>query len=104
MPGRIVHGNEILVLLGDNWFLECPCSHALGIVKRRINYCDDRIKDFTDELQLYENCLKLKGTLVPEQEGLVEIKEDFDTEAEAKWKQQRKEKLKATKKQYTRLN
>ena len=43
MPGKLVHTNEITVLLGDNWFAERSASQALEIVARRkkctvINY------------------------------------------------------------------
>lgn len=36
MPGQLVHTNEILVLLGDNWFAERSAKQASNIVKRRI--------------------------------------------------------------------
>lgn len=35
MPGKLVHTNEIMVLLGDNWFAERSASQALEIVARR---------------------------------------------------------------------
>ena len=36
MPGTLVHTNEILVLLGDNWFLETSAKEARRIVGRRM--------------------------------------------------------------------
>ena len=36
MPGKIVHTNEILVLLGDNWFVERSAKQATEIIGRRI--------------------------------------------------------------------
>lgn len=36
MPGQLVHTNEILVLLGDNWFVDRSASQAVEIVERRI--------------------------------------------------------------------
>ena len=36
MPGRLIHTNEILVLLGDNWFAERSAKEAVEIVKRRV--------------------------------------------------------------------
>ncbi len=36
MPGRIVHTNEILVLLGDNWFAERSAKQATEIIDRRL--------------------------------------------------------------------
>ena len=36
MPGQLVHTNKILVLLGDNWFVDRSASQAGDIVSRRI--------------------------------------------------------------------
>ena len=36
MPGQLIHTNEILVLLGDNWFAERSAKQAGEIVERRI--------------------------------------------------------------------
>lgn len=44
MPGQLYHTNEILVLLGDNWFAKRTARQAYDIVERRkqsmlYNYC-----------------------------------------------------------------
>lgn len=36
MPGHIKHTNEILCLLGDNWFVERSAKQAVQIIDRRI--------------------------------------------------------------------
>ncbi|KAF9898949.1 uri1, prefoldin-like chaperone, partial [Lobosporangium transversale] len=36
MPGKLVHTNEILVMLGDNWFVDRSAVQAAEIVDRRI--------------------------------------------------------------------
>jgi len=36
MPGYLVHTNEILVLLGDNWFCERSAKQASEIAQRRV--------------------------------------------------------------------
>lgn len=36
MPGQLVHTNEVLVLLGDNWFIERSAKQATEIADRRI--------------------------------------------------------------------
>ena len=36
MPGRLIHTNEIMVLLGENWFAERSSKQAAEIVSRRI--------------------------------------------------------------------
>ena len=35
MPGQLYHTNEILVLLGDNWFVERSAQQAAAIAERR---------------------------------------------------------------------
>ena len=36
MPGKLVHTNEVMVLLGDNWFAEMSAKQATGTVDRRV--------------------------------------------------------------------
>ena len=35
MPGEIIHTNEVMVLLGDNWFAERSAKQACEIIDRR---------------------------------------------------------------------
>ena len=35
MPGQLYHTNEVLVLLGDNWFVKRSTKQALEITERR---------------------------------------------------------------------
>ncbi|XP_046442483.1 RNA polymerase II subunit 5-mediating protein homolog [Daphnia pulex] len=52
VPGRVKHTNEILCLLGDNWFVERSAKQAAKIVERRIQGCNESLKRFDDELKL----------------------------------------------------
>jgi hypothetical protein len=36
MPGNLVHTNEILVLLGDDWFVEKSAKQACEVIDRRM--------------------------------------------------------------------
>lgn len=36
MPGKLVHTNEITVLLGDNWFAKCSAKQAQRLVTHRM--------------------------------------------------------------------
>ena len=45
IPGKLVRTNELLVLLGENWFVECSAKYACEIVKRRIEHVDKQIGD-----------------------------------------------------------
>lgn len=35
MPGKLVHTNEVTVLLGDNWFAKCSAKQAGDLVEHR---------------------------------------------------------------------
>lgn len=35
MPGKLVHTNEVTVLLGDNWFSKCSAKQAAELVEHR---------------------------------------------------------------------
>ncbi|CAF4200071.1 unnamed protein product, partial [Rotaria magnacalcarata] len=44
IPGRIIHSNEILVLLGDNYFVERTCKQSIDIVNRRMGNIKENIE------------------------------------------------------------
>ena len=46
MPGKLVHTNEILVLLGDNWFVDRSAKQACEIIDRRVKCKHPSIKTF----------------------------------------------------------
>uniref|UniRef100_A0A3Q0RNC6 URI1 prefoldin like chaperone n=1 Tax=Amphilophus citrinellus TaxID=61819 RepID=A0A3Q0RNC6_AMPCI len=41
MPGKLVHTNEVTVLLGDNWFTKCSAKQAQKIVDHRMKLSDN---------------------------------------------------------------
>ncbi|KAI8319966.1 Prefoldin, partial [Martensiomyces pterosporus] len=49
-PGKLVHTNEILVLLGDNWFVERSASQAADIAQRREEFVTEKIEQLRKEL------------------------------------------------------
>lgn len=55
MPGKLVHTNEVTVLLGDNWFAKCSAKQARGIVAHRMS-CECR---FPSSLNWFP-CVTLK--------------------------------------------
>ncbi|OLY78580.1 Unconventional prefoldin RPB5 interactor [Smittium mucronatum] len=100
IPGKIVHTNEILVLLGEDWFVEQSAKQASRIAQRRQDFISDSIKKINEQIK----SLKIKAGMIPQtsknavqeynEEGdpIIEIKEEFDEEAEhaeslrkAKW-------------------
>ena len=66
MRGKLVHTNEILVLLGDNWFTERSAKQAGEIIERRLGrviaHLDGLNKEkaaLNDQLEWTENLLKV---------------------------------------------
>lgn len=88
MPGKLVHTNEVTVLLGDNWFAKCSAKQAVGLVahrkehvrktiddlKRVLNNFESRV-EFTEDLQKMSDAA---GDIVDIRE---EIKSDFTFKA-----------------------
>ncbi|CAG8851237.1 11858_t:CDS:2, partial [Racocetra persica] len=51
MPGKLVHTNEILAMLGDNWFAERSTKQAVDIVDRRLEMVRKTINDLETQLE-----------------------------------------------------
>ncbi|KAJ1560304.1 uri1, prefoldin-like chaperone, partial [Cladochytrium tenue] len=59
MQGKLIHTNEILVSLGDNWFIECSAAHARDVVARRLQFAQEMVAAKETEI----NDLKLRRKL-----------------------------------------
>ncbi|XP_002735303.1 uncharacterized protein LOC100371571 [Saccoglossus kowalevskii] len=95
MPGKLVHTNEILVLLGDNWFAERSAKQACGIVDRRKKQVEENLKQLREEKRLLEAQAGFTDDFRTEssnKKDIVEIREDYDPEKEAKWREERRKK------------
>jgi unconventional prefoldin RPB5 interactor 1 len=55
MPGKVKNTNEILVLLGENWFVERSAKQANEIVQRRIVGINKFLDDTKKELKLIQD-------------------------------------------------
>ena len=49
MPGKLIHTNEVLVLLGDNWLIERSAKHSCALIERRLVGIEEHIKKLTEE-------------------------------------------------------
>ena len=58
MPGKLVHTNEILVLLGENWFVEKSAKQARDVVKRRLAGVEKHLEDLYKEKKIIESQFK----------------------------------------------
>lgn len=83
MPGKIIHTNEISVLLGDNWFVERSSLQSSEIASRRLKYCNDMLEKFEDEKKLYQSKLDVLNEFGNESdiEEQVEIREPISDES-----------------------
>jgi unconventional prefoldin RPB5 interactor 1 len=99
MPGFIKHTNEILVLLGDNYFVERSAKQAIDIVNRRIAKCQQMIDDLNREKSQIESWLSFSDQFSSEKtnEDLVEIIEEFDEQKEILWREQHKRNVRSYK-------
>ncbi|XP_059143741.1 unconventional prefoldin RPB5 interactor-like isoform X2 [Physella acuta] len=93
MPGQIVHTNEILVLLGDNWFVERSAKQAAEIAERRIKELNKTVNGLKSQRKLLEPRIDFTSQLQAELMGqgdVNEIVEEFDEEKEKLWDEQHK--------------
>ncbi|KAM7396422.1 hypothetical protein PAMP_019461 [Pampus punctatissimus] len=87
MPGKLVHTNEVTVLLGDNWFAKCSAKQAQKIVDHRMNYVMSEVDDLSKTMKNFEARIGLAKnleTMSTNKGEYVDIREDignYDTAA-----------------------
>lgn len=64
MPGRLVNTNEILVLLGENWFVERSTKQAREMIDRRLVSINKYIEEVSNEVKLYQDQMKWTDNLM----------------------------------------
>ena len=75
LPGRIVHSNEILVLLGENYFVERSCKQAIEIIDRRLENIDENLRKHQQEKDLFHQQKQYTNEFLDDRTKFVEIKE-----------------------------
>ena len=93
--GQVEHTNEIMVLLGDNWFVERSAKEAREICQRRIDRCQSMLEDLAKESKLYQSWLQEESKFRPD--GTQEIIEEYDDEAEKNWRVAHRQRVRAEK-------
>ncbi|KAG0317002.1 uri1, prefoldin-like chaperone [Dissophora globulifera] len=88
MPGKLIHTNEVMVMLGDNWFVDRSAAQAAEMVDRRMEFVQENIT----KLQEQEDQIRAKSGMAPgllggqeyNEEGLpiVEITEPYYSDDE----------------------
>ena len=80
IPGRVIHSNEILVLLGENYFVERSCKQAREIVERRLLNIDDNLQKHLKEKDVFDQQKKYTHDFLDEKTKMIEIKEEDEGE------------------------
>ncbi|XP_026143085.1 unconventional prefoldin RPB5 interactor 1-like [Carassius auratus] len=55
MPGKLVHTNELTVLLGDNWFAKCSAKQADALVEHRKKHVNNTLDDLQKVMKNFQN-------------------------------------------------
>ncbi|KAG5437384.1 hypothetical protein PCANB_000815 [Pneumocystis canis] len=84
IPGTLIHTNEILVLLGENWFVERSSVQAIDIVNRRLEYVKNHLKKLHQQQKdlkiRLDHMMEMNESKIYNDEGLpiVEIREELN--------------------------
>lgn len=90
MPGKLVHTNEVTVLLGDNWFAKCSAKQAVGLVEHRKEHVRKTIDDLKKVLKNFESRVEFTEDLQKMSDAagdIVDIREEIISDFECKGKQ-----------------
>ncbi|KAF2351119.1 Prefoldin alpha-like [Trinorchestia longiramus] len=63
VPGQLVHTNNVLVLLGDNWFVETTAQKARAIAARRYQDCEQKLKAAEEACKLQSHWVQRAAEL-----------------------------------------
>lgn len=55
MPGKLVHTNELTVLLGDNWFAKCSAKQAETLVEHRKKHVKNKLDDLHKVMKNFQS-------------------------------------------------
>ncbi|XP_029464304.1 unconventional prefoldin RPB5 interactor 1 isoform X2 [Rhinatrema bivittatum] len=83
MPGRLVHTNEITVLLGDNWFAKCSAKQANSLVDHRKKHVRKTLDDLQVVMKNFESRVEFTEDLqkmTDEAGDLFDIREETENE------------------------
>ncbi|XP_038610120.1 unconventional prefoldin RPB5 interactor 1 isoform X1 [Tachyglossus aculeatus] len=89
MPGKLIHTNEITVLLGDNWFCKCSAKQAVGLVEHRKKHVRKVLDDLQKVKKNFESRVEFTADLQKMSDAagdIVDIREDIPNDIEVKGK------------------
>ncbi|XWS68662.1 hypothetical protein CRYUN_Cryun04dG0110400 [Craigia yunnanensis] len=80
-PGRLIHTNEFLVLLGESYYTERTAKQTVEILKRRGKSLESKVDALKAVMQdLKAEASFFDSTASEAAEGLVEIREEYEEE------------------------
>ena len=97
MPGKLVHTNEILVHLGDNWFTQRSAKQSVEITDRRIEKYNQFLNGIDKNEKQIVDWLNKIDELKNDNQQLIEIHEEYDEAAERKWREKHRENVRKQK-------
>ncbi|SPP73736.1 unconventional prefoldin RPB5 interactor-like protein [Drosophila guanche] len=98
MPGQLIHTNELMVSHSEDYFSACSAHKAKEICQHRLRVAEERLKKLETEANLWQNKLEeplAKGAVA--ESGQLDIIEDYNEEADIKWREQHKESVRRMK-------
>ncbi|KAL6955924.1 hypothetical protein U1Q18_046472, partial [Sarracenia purpurea var. burkii] len=82
LPGRLIHTNECLVLLGEGYYCERTSKQTTDILKRRGKALESQVESLKAVIQdLKAEASFFDATAAEVAEGLLEIREEYIEEA-----------------------
>ncbi|XP_073163899.1 unconventional prefoldin RPB5 interactor 1 isoform X3 [Lepidochelys kempii] len=83
MPGKLVHTNEVTVLLGDNWFSKCSAKQAIGLVEHRKKHVRKALDDLQKVMKNFESRIEFTEDLQKMSDAagdIVDIREEAEND------------------------
>lgn len=74
-PGKIVHTNEILCLIGNNYYVENSAKQATEVACRRIEYVEQIISDYQNKLKELNDAMEMFRI---DSEEVMDIREEYN--------------------------
>ncbi|KFK42720.1 prefoldin subunit family protein [Arabis alpina] len=82
-PGRLIHTNECMVLLGENYYVDRTSKQAIEVLKRRDKTLQSQIHSLKAEIDDFQaEASFFTSTASEAADGLVEIREEYEEEEE----------------------
>ncbi|EAL62718.2 RNA polymerase II subunit 5-mediating protein [Dictyostelium discoideum AX4] len=95
--GNLKNTNEILILLGDNYFAKRSSKQTIDIIQRRDKDIDTSINDLREQIKGLKQRVSMttdlsKALHEKEYDNIVEIKEEYNSDEEREKEKKRKQK------------